>query len=308
MKPNIMTIVTGVVIGGSLAWYVANPSHQVSSTLSSSSPKPLTSRSAPAKKKTAVERTKQSQKQMHKAPSSSQRVISSATSTSSHSKAGTRPSSNPSHQPTSPSTNISPSQGTQSVSSYSLASWAPPGGYTEFVLQLPSAYHWVAEVSPYRPVGEVWYALGHPRTQVAVSLNNATVNAFAFPTRTAFQTTGDSGARIWLRDIAQGQEVQGTELISLGTAQFGWLNPLGNTGDKTLLLNVTLPNTQQNWIWAENVLAKWNLSDINTHATWIGNQPPHHRWLPQWPANPLLNSNAPSMPLSLRTVTWNTQP
>ncbi len=302
-----MTIVTGVVIGGSLAWYVANPSHQVSSTLSSSSPKPLTSRSAPAKKKTAVERTKQSQKQMHKAPSSSQRVISSATSTSSHSKAGTRPSSNPA-QPTSPSTNIPPSQGTQSVSSYSLASWAPPGGYTEFVLQLPSAYHWVAEVSPYRPVGEVWYALGHPRTQVAVSLNNATVNAFAFPTRTAFQTTGDSGARIWLRDIAQGQEVQGTELISLGTAQFGWLNPLGSTGDKTLLLNVTLPNTQQNWIWAENVLAKWNLSDINTHATWIGNQPPHHRWLPQWPANPLLNSNAPSMPLSLRTVTWNTQP
>ncbi len=179
-------------------------------------------------------------------------------------------------------------------------SWTPSNSYVTFNLLVPSGYTWTAEKSPYRSIGEVWNTSGG---QIAVSLNADSVNSsYVFP-GTILKSGGDGGNQVTLWQ-ANGQ-IHGTEQVSIGTTQYGWRNPLGNpTQDQTLLLNVTLPNTSQNEITVENVLASWTLQDTNTGATYAGNQPPGHRWLPGWSANPLTNNNRSLMPQWLRTVNW----
>jgi hypothetical protein len=195
------------------------------------------------------------------------------------------------------------SNATNSVQ-YELGTWNVPGSALTFFMEIPSAYQWTQAVSPYRPLGEVFNADGG-RAQVALSLNPAALSQYGTPTgETILQAGGDSGARVSLW-TGTGGRIHGTEIVSMGTTQYGWQNPLGHPGnDQTFLLNVTLPNTPQNVVWAEDVLAMWRLSDNNTGASYGGQQPAGHQWLPGWPANPLNNSNAGSMPGWLQNVSW----
>ena len=179
-----------------------------------------------------------------------------------------------------------------------LVHWSPPNGYVTFDLALPQGNWSSREPSPYRSIGAVW---NEPGGQIAVSLNAGSSQSFGGVPGTILESGGDSGnqAIIW---EANGQ-IHGTEIVSMGTTQYGWRNPLGSPSqDQTFLLNVTLPNTPQNEAATEQVLASWTLEDTNTGATYGGNQTPGHRWLPWWPANPLTNSNASSMPQWLKTA------
>ncbi len=175
---------------------------------------------------------------------------------------------------------------------YTTANWVIPSNASlQFVMSLPDSFTWVSAPDPYRPVGAVWNADGG-QTQVAVSLNPTPIADWSSPPGTILHSGGDSGAQAWMW-IGSGGRLHGTELVSMGTAQYGWDGVLGDPAqDETLLLNVTLPNAPSNQAIVESMLADWSISNVANGAT----DSVYGPGLPAWPANPLMNSNAPSMP------------
>lgn len=202
-----------------------------------------------------------------------------------------------------------PASSTETWISYTLGSWSVPGSGLSFFLRLPNDYQWTQRPNPARPLGEQWTAVGHPHTSVVVSVVGSAMTQLEQeqwpPASTVLYAgpTGGSYFRLWTG--ATGRHVYGTEIVDTGTTQYGWQNPLGHPGsDQSVLINVSLRNTPANLHWVQATLSAWSLQDSGTGATWSGNQPPGHQWLPGWPLNPTQNSNAPTLPNWVTQAQW----
>lgn len=193
--------------------------------------------------------------------------------------------------PTTPPTPVS--------TNYATAGWSiPTNAALVFQVNLPTNYTWTSAPDPYHSVGAVWNADGG-QAQVALSLDSTPLTSFETPAgENILASGGNSGAlvSIW---TGIGGRIHGSELVSMGTPEYGWDGVSGDPShDRTFLLNVTLPDTASCEAVVESMLANWTLMDTDTGA--IDSQ--GQAGLPGWPANPLLNSNASAMPNWLRAA------
>lgn len=187
--------------------------------------------------------------------------------------------------------------------------WAIPGSRLTFDLLMPNEYVWNEEPNPVRPLGEQWAAAGHPNTKIVVSVVSSSMTQLEqeqWPTSSQVLWSGQTGGAYFRLTIGPtGQHIRGTEIVSTGTTQYGWQNPLGHPGqDQSLLINVMLPNTPTNHNAIGAIFNSWVLVADNTGATFSGNQPGDHQWLPGWPLNPVNNSNAGSLPHWITQASW----
>lgn len=224
-------------------------------------------------------------------PSSSQHPTPSS-STSSSSSSGSRSS----------TTRTSPTSSGSFSPSVTLTSyvWYPdrslPAGQASGVgihFPLPSSTTWVGSSSTVRQWGWVWTTPNFPQDAIAVSLVQTPISAFSRPsTPMLYQhNTFTGGVQTYITHTTKG--VTGTEIVNLGSSQYGWANIWGKTVH-SLLINITLaPNTHPNQELVERIMRNWNVSMIRTGREYGGT-------LPAWPLNPTQNSNQKSLPWWLR--------
>ncbi|PSR25835.1 MAG: hypothetical protein C7B47_11515 [Sulfobacillus thermosulfidooxidans] len=195
---------------------------------------------------------------------------------------------------------------TKSVNSgWTQGIWYPNKSFAPiaFVVPLPNAWGpFLQQPNPYRPWG--WYWSSSKGMQVAISLipYPLTQMSHAVPSGSTLLVSGGNGgawSMIWRYPNGI---IDANEMVSMGSQQYGWRRAVGGNelADRTFLMNVSLPDSPYDLVTAENILAHWSLQDIQTGATWSGQQPNMNPWLPQWPLNPLKNSNEPAMPYWLK--------
>ncbi|MCL5015028.1 MAG: hypothetical protein M1493_13760 [Firmicutes bacterium] len=190
-----------------------------------------------------------------------------------------------------------------------LTGWAIPGTRLTMDVTMPAQYQWVGMPNPARPLGEQWTAVGHPHTSIVVSVVGSSMTSLEqgqWPPASVLLYAGPTGGsyfRLWIGSTEHHE--YGTEIVDTGTTQYGWRNPLGHPGqDQSLLINVSLRNTPTNRHVIGAILKDWVMVADTTGATWSGNQPPGHQWLPGWPLNPVQNSNASSLPNWVTQAQW----
>ena len=187
--------------------------------------------------------------------------------------------------------------------------WSIPGSRLTLDMLLPNGYVWMAESNPSRSIGEQWTATGHPNTKIVASVVSSSMTQLEqdqWPISSQVLWSGQTGGAYFRLTIGPArQHIRGTEIVSTGTTQYGWQNPLGHPGqDQSLLINVMLPNTPTNRNAIGAIFNSWGLVANNTGATFSGNQPMGHQWLPGWPLNPIHNSNARLLPNWVTQASW----
>lgn len=262
--------------------------------MSTPSPKPVT-------KSTSSMTTSSSQNTSHY---SSHNTLSSSTNKDSSPKP--KYSHQSSQNTSSPPTPNPTSQTTAGVDGgWTQGIWYPNKSFAPiaFVIPLPNAWGpFVQESNPYRSWG--WYWSSSKGMQIAISLlpySMVQMNHAAPSGSTLLVSGGNSGAWSMIWQYSNGL-IDANEMVSMGSQQYGWRRAVGGneTADRIFLINVTLPDSPSDLVTAETILAHWSLQDMQTGATWSGQQPSTGSWLPQWPLNPLQNSNEPAMPYWLK--------
>lgn len=199
--------------------------------------------------------------------------------------------------------------GTANAAAPQTVTWYPSAPYRMGIqLALPAGDPWIQVPDRYRKAGAVWDA--NANEEVAVSLNTPTISQFTpppVPPSHIIAQGGDAGTQVWIWTGAQGQTIHGTELVDLGTVQYGWAGTWGGvngpgTATRTLLINVTLPDSRANEVATVDTLMNWSAVDTLYPSRPTDNAQEDaacrlNCWpLSAWPLNPLQNSNAAQMP------------
>ncbi|WP_139061585.1 hypothetical protein [Sulfobacillus thermosulfidooxidans] len=191
------------------------------------------------------------------------------------------------------------------ATSWTQGIWYPNQTYAPiaFVIPLPNSWGpFVQQPNPYRPWGSYWSSRNN--MQIAISLLPYSLQqmSHAAPNgATLLVSGGNEGAWSMIWRYPNGI-IDANEMVFMGTREYGWKRAIGGneSSDNTFLMNVTLPDSPANLVTAEDILAHWSLQDMQNGRTWAGQHSGFSFWLPQWPLNPLQNSNEPAMPYWLR--------